>query len=304
VKTPLAIFAYRRREHLARCLAAVERCAGLDACAVTIFCDGPRAEAEQAGIEEVRQLARTWARDHAADVREAPRNLGLARSIVSGVTELCTAHGRAIVLEDDLEPAPEFLRYMLAALHRYEPEPSVMQVAGYRLPFQWEGKTDALFLPCTTTWGWATWQRAWERFRWKPEDAGTLDDPAVAAAFDLGGAYPYSQMLRNRLAGRNDSWGILWWWAVFRAGGLVLYPRESLVTVGGVDGTGTHCGADDLLTAQMPGAFPHSGARLPGTMTVDPAALAALRSVLRKLSAARHTSQPWWRRVFAPLSAR
>ncbi len=58
--------------------------------------------------------------------------------------------------------------------------------------------------------------------------------------FDLDDSYPYYTMLRQKLAGEVDSWGILWWYAVFNAGGLVLHPRRSLVWVGGFDGTGTH----------------------------------------------------------------
>ena len=39
-------------------------------------------------------------------------NMGLARSIVQGVTETLRTHDRVIVLEDDLELSPHFLRYM------------------------------------------------------------------------------------------------------------------------------------------------------------------------------------------------
>ncbi len=49
-------------------------------------------------------------------------------------------------------------------------------------------------------------------------------------------------MLRQKLAGAVDSWGILWWYAIFNVGGLVLHPRRSLVWVGGFDGSGTHWG--------------------------------------------------------------
>jgi hypothetical protein len=298
MKTPIAVFACQRPGHLWRCLTALARCARLEECAVTIFCDSPRSDSMRDAAEATRKTARDWAGKHGAEVREASENRGLARSIVGGVTELSAAHGRVIVLEDDLEPAPDFLHYMLTALDRWSAEPQVMQVAGFRLPFQWTGDADAFFLPCTTTWGWATWQRAWQHFRWEPADAAALDDPAVAEAFDLGSAYPYSQMLRGRIAGRNDSWGILWWWSVFRAGGQVLYPRESLLAVGGFDGTGTHCDTDDvLLTNQTPGKFPQAGARMPSAPIADPEALRALSKYLRG-------TQPWWRRILALLSAR
>lgn len=292
MKTPVAVFAYRRPEHLARCLAALERCARLDECEVTIFCDGPRSEAEREGVEAVRTVAHAWRAAHPVTVREAAQNLGLARSVVSGVSELCGAHGRVVVIEDDLEVAPDFLAWMLAALERYEDEPRVMQVSGYRLPFAGQGKGDAFFLPCTTTWGWATWSRAWAQFRWQPEGIAALEDPAVAEAFDLGGAYPYAQMLQQRLAGGNDSWGILWWWVVFRAQGAVLYPQESLVTVGGFDGSGTHCGTGaGFVRDQVAGSFSEAAFRWPEAVHIDEEALSALRAWLRE------RTEPWWKRA-------
>ena len=300
MKTPLAIFAYRRPAHLERTLAALVLCARLDECAATIFCDGPRDDAARNDVEAVRKVARTWAQKHGAEVREAAENLGLARSIVGGVTELCAAHGRVIVLEDDLVPAPDFLAFMLTALDRYADAAEVWQIGGFRLPFAWSGNADALFLPCTTTWGWATWQRAWQHFQWTPPDLAQLDDEAVSRAFDLDGAYAYSQMLRERLAGRNDSWGILWWWTVFRAAGLVLYPRESLLTVGGFDGSGTHCGGDGALVRdQAPGTFPHHAARFPDQAKVDIAALSALREHLRGAVRPARPKKSWWQRALS-----
>jgi hypothetical protein len=68
----------------------------------------------------------------------------------------------------------------------------------------------------------------------------------MRAEFDLDNSYPYYEMLKQRFSGKNDSWAILWWYAVFKAGGLVLYPKRSLVWVGGFDGSGTHCGTSEL----------------------------------------------------------
>ncbi len=49
------------------------------------------------------------------------------------------------------------------------------------------------------------------------------------------------------MSGRNDSWGILWWYAVSRQKRLVVYPSQSLVWNGGFDGSGIHCGNGDFL---------------------------------------------------------
>jgi hypothetical protein len=242
-KTPVALFTYNRPDHTGRLLDSLSRCHRLDEIQLTIYCDGAKSEADRASVEASRTLVQSRAALFKAELVERPEHLGLAKSIVAGVSDLCRAYGRVIVVEDDLVLSPDFIDYMLQALDRYQDAPQVYQVSGFMFPIDLPATTDAIFLPLTTTWGWATWARAWQRFEWQPTGIlDALDDPAVQRQFDLKGTYPYTAMLRDRLAGRNDSWGILWWWTVFQKRGIVLYPKESLVVNEGFDGSGVHCG--------------------------------------------------------------
>jgi hypothetical protein len=102
-------------------------------------------------------------------------------------------------------------------------------------------KEDACFLSLTTTWGWATWRRAWDTFDPNLSKLGLLErDSDLRHRFDLNGSYPYFEMVRQQQQGIVDSWGIRWYMTVFFRGGLVLYPGRSLVTNIGGDGSGTH----------------------------------------------------------------
>lgn len=242
LKTPIALFIYKRAAHTRLVLESLSRCRRLDECALKIYCDGPKRPEDAAAVAAAREIAREWAARLGAEVIEREANLGLARSVFSGVSELCESHGRVIVIEDDFALSPAFLDYMLSALDAYAGEPTVYQISGYMYPIRHAPQPDAFFLPLTTTWGWATWSRAWRIFEWQPGDAEALQDAEVVRRFNLNNAYPYAEMLRRRLNGENDSWGILFWWAVFRANGLVLHPRKSLVWNGGFDESGTHCG--------------------------------------------------------------
>ena len=242
-KTPIALFTYNRPVHTQQALDALSRCACLGECDLHIYCDGPKSPEGTAAVEASRQVVRQWASQSKVTVIERPRNLGLARSIVSGVTELCQRYGWVIVLEDDFVVSPDFVDYMLQALDRYQDEPEVYQISGYMFAVEHPPQPDAFFLPLTTTRGWATWDRAWRIFDWSATGSREqLADPQTRRHFDLDDSYPYSAMLKRQLAGQLDSWGILWWWAVFKVNGLVLHPRQSLVWVGGFDDSGTHCG--------------------------------------------------------------
>jgi hypothetical protein len=137
---------------------------------------------------------------------------------------------------------PYFLTFMNRALERYESETDVYQVSGYMVDVPELADTrSALFLPFTVSWGWATWKRAWDRF--DPLAAGweTLrTDKDLRRRFNLDGAYDYATMLERQMAGQLDSWAIRWYWSVFKAQGLVLFPPVSLVRNRGFDGSGTH----------------------------------------------------------------
>jgi GT2 family glycosyltransferase len=287
LKTPVAVFAFNRPRHVSVALETLSRCARLGECEVHVFCDGPRRAAEEDAVAQTRRVVRAWARGAGARVVEREANLGLARSIVGGVDALCQEHGRVIVVEDDLALRPDFLDYLLQGLERYADWSRVYQLSAYMFPVEHPPAPDAFFLPLTTTWGWATWERAWRAFDWGAEGArDLLGDPARRRAFDLDGSYPYARMLEQRIAGMNDSWGILWWLAVHRAGGLVLHPRRSLVRVGGFDGTGTHCRAARGRPGPDAGpvALPALGERIafPEACEVDERAFTRVKRHLRR----------------------
>jgi hypothetical protein len=48
-------------------------------------------------------------------------------------------------------------------------------------------------------------------------------------------------MLVNQQSGKTESWAIRWYLSVFFRGGLVLYPKKTLVENIGFDGSGQNC---------------------------------------------------------------
>lgn len=242
---PIALFAYNRPAHTARAIASLKACPEAAASALFVFCDGPRKPEAAAAVAETRAVVRQATSSGFGDVTiiEQPVNRGLANSIIAGVTDLCRRFGRVIVVEDDLILSPFFLRFMNEALDRYEDDDRVMQVAGYMFDAELNGlEEDALFLPFVTSWGWATWDRAWRYF---DPDMTAYDKIANSAplrrAFDLNGNYPYFAMLTRQRMGQIDSWAIRWYLSTFIRNGLALYPRRSLVANAGMDGSGMHC---------------------------------------------------------------
>lgn len=286
-RVPLALFTYNRPLHTRRALNALRRNARFGDVRIIIYSDAPKRPEHAEAVEATRRIITEWAAEHGADVVTRRQNLGLARSIAGSVDELTRACDRVIVLEDDLVAGPDFLRFMLEGLERYADTASVAQIAGCLLTGSADVPGDAFFMPLTTTWGWATWTRAWRLFDWSTD--GLLDalaaDAAFRSRFNLDGAADYQSMLSDRIAGKNDSWGILWWYAVARANAQVLYPRTSLVWNGGFDNSGVHCAGDLPFQPEAPPQFrtPNLPAelRMPDRAEPDMAAFADVRSLLR-----------------------
>ncbi len=278
---PIGLFVFRRPDHTRRTIESLLANPEASRSEVVVFADGPRSEREVELVENTRAVVRASGIPNLRLVARE-RNLGLARSVIAGVTELCEAQGRAIVLEDDLVLAPTFLRFMNDALERSRDDERVDSLSGYMFPVSCGTNRDSLFLPFPSSWGWATWARAWSRLA--PADvlyARLRESRALRRKFDVDGSYPFTGMLEDLLAGKVDSWAIRWRATVFLRGGLTLYPARSLVTNVGFDGSGVHCGTG------VPGIGGGRAADVfidtyPATHDIDETAYQNIRRLLRR----------------------
>ena len=246
---PIALFAFRRPDHLARTLAALAANSGAGGHDLRAFVDGPRHAGDAPGLAAVRRVLDDWAgrgafRSLTVDAQEG--NLGLRRSIIRGVGQVVAESGEVIVIEDDLLTSPDFLRFCRDGLACYRDDPRVASIHGYQYPVRGV-LPDTFFLRGADCWGWATWRRAWAAY---DDDAAGLLHRLEASgqrwAFDQDGWRQLSRMLADAAVGRVDSWAIRWHASAYLADLVTLYPGQSLVQNIGLDASGTHCaGMDD-----------------------------------------------------------
>ncbi|GAX36706.1 sugar transferase [Nodularia sp. NIES-3585] len=239
--SPIALFVYKRPEHTRRTIENLMQCPEFANSPLYIFCDGAKTDKDKEKVMQVREVVRSLVGTK-AEIIASTTNRGLANSIISGVTSLCDKYQRVIVVEDDLVVAPQFLGFLNAALEKYQDEPSVMQVSGHMFPVpEFANRSEAIFLPFTTSWGWATWKRAWDYFDAEASGWEVLQtDKQMQNRFNLDGCFDYFKMLKQQISGDIDSWAIRWYWSVFDNNGCVVYPPKSYVHNIGFDGSGTH----------------------------------------------------------------
>jgi hypothetical protein len=288
----LAVFAYRRPDHLRATLQSLKANAEAGHTHLVIFSDGPKDDAHSSAVAAVRELISQIEGFATVESVLREQNLGLARSIVEGVARVLGAHQRVIVIEDDLVVSPFFLRYMNEALDRYANEPRVASIHGYCYP---TGETlpETFFLRGADCWGWATWRRAWAHFN--PDGAALLQalrERGLERRFDLDGAYPYTRMLEDQIAGRNDSWAVRWHASCFLDDMLTLFPGRSLVHNIGNDASGTHSGATAAF-AQTVASEPVQV--LPQALEECAAARAAFARYLSRERSLWGRMRGWWR---------
>lgn len=248
---PVVLFAYRRPDHTQRVVDALLANPEAQDTDLIVFVDGPKTPAEEQSIAEVIAIFTSLTGFASIDVQISPVNQGLARSVIQGVTSVLEQHDRIIVLEDDILVSPSFLEYMNTALNLYESEETVASIHGYIYPIERE-LPPTFFIRGADCWGWATWRRAWEQFNPDGRDLlKQLEDSSQTRDFDFNGSAPYTDMLRNQIAGKNDSWAIRWYASAFLANMLTLYPGKSLVRNIGIDGSGTHSGNSTELESHV-----------------------------------------------------
>jgi len=243
--SPIVLFVYKRPDLTLKTLSALQNNDLAPSSKLFIFADGPKTNSSENDLKDIERTRRiikerTWCKESV--IIENDHNLGLAKSVISGVTEVLRDFDRIIVLEDDLVTAKGFLRYMNTGLDRYSDENRVMQLSGYNFPFKAKARGRSYFMPFTASWGWGTWKRAWDSFDEMATGYEELkSDSLLRDRFNLEGSYPYSDMMYNQMEKKIiDSWAVRWWWSVFKQNGLVLYPDVTLIQNIGFGEGATH----------------------------------------------------------------
>ena len=238
---PVILFAYARPDHLKRTLECLRE---NNIPLLYAFSDGPKAPVMAGRVNEVRQILRAidWCEVHLVERTE---NLGLGKSILTGVTEVFQKHKAIIVFEDDLICVPGTYAYLCAALDQYQDDARVMSVTGWTHPLvtpsdvtdkpYFDGRAECLV--------WGTWSRVWEGMQ---EDAKKLMQRCKAEGIDV---YRYGADLpaMAEVGLQKNIWAVrfLYWHILNR--GLCLRPPWSMVEHIGFDAEATNAKTESWI---------------------------------------------------------
>ncbi len=242
---PVALFVYKRLEHLQKVVFSLQKNELSSNSDLIIFSDGSKNNEDASRVLAVREYLKSISGFKSIGIIERESNIGLANSIIQGVSEVLNSYDRVIVMEDDLVVSPFFLNFMNDSLTLYENEEKVGSIHGYVYPIK-QLLPETFFIKGADCWGWGTWKRAWQHFESDGEKLlKGIKERKAEKEFDLDNSYPYLRMLKDQIKGKNDSWAIRWHASLFLKEILTLYPGKSFVQNIGLDDSGTHTKTTD-----------------------------------------------------------
>ncbi|GAB3242003.1 hemolytic protein HlpA [Hymenobacter seoulensis] len=176
-------------------------------------------------------------------------NLNCGRGPVTALNWFFTHESEGIILEDDCVPSASFFPFCAELLARYRHDARVMHIGGNNFGSEARRPQTAdapsyHFSTQRTSWGWATWRRAWALY-----DYHLTDFHAVAASGALNSAFSGRLEKRYRLGKMAgvlalpqppDVWDYQWEYTIARHQGLYIVPAVNLVGNIGFGGDSTH----------------------------------------------------------------
>lgn len=244
---PVVVFSYKRADKLEKCLSALEKDPIAKETDLYLFADGSNGTEDSEKVKEVRCFIHNYLKNsgfHKVILTEQTKNLGLANSIIKGVTRVINEHQKVIVVEDDLIVKNDFLSYMNSALDYYEGMKEYGSISAYTYPIPELEKydKDIYVTHKGECWGWGTWYDRWNEVDWTVSDFDLYrKDRKKRKAFDAV-EKGLDRMLVLQQTGKIDSWAVRWCYHLFTHQLLTVYPRISRAQNIGFDGSGTNCG--------------------------------------------------------------
>jgi hypothetical protein len=231
---PVVLFAYSRPDHLARTLESLR---SNEVPLIYAFSDGPKTPKQASNVATVREILHNidWCD---IDLCFRDQNLGLGKSIRTGVSAVLKKHDSVIVFEDDIVCVPGTYRYMCEALKEYCDNLAVMSVTGWTHPRVTppDVTNQPYFDGRAECWVWGAWAHSWQgmednakEIRLKCEQQG-ID--VTRYGDDL------AEMAEHEL--EKNIWAVRFLYLHMLRNGLCLRPPRSMVNHVGVDASATN----------------------------------------------------------------
>lgn len=250
---PVAFIIFNRPDVTARVFEAVRAARPKE---LLVIADGPRAnrpgEAERCAAARAVIDAVDWPCRVGRNFSDV--NLGCGPRVSSGLSWVFETVERAIVLEDDCLPLPQFFEFCGTMLDRYATDDSVMHIAGTNLQPKESWVNGHYLSRIPWIWGWASWRRAWKKYDFRMSGLGSYmrSGEFRERCADADEIFYWKYIWKAVASGKINTWDYQWMYSIFRNKAFAATAGKNLVANIGFGPGSTHTLDENHPSANLP----------------------------------------------------
>ena len=164
----IALFVYNRPEHTKITIQNLIKNLRSKEYELYVFSDAPRNNHEKLKVQTIRKNIKKIKHFKKLKLIQRQKNMGLYKSIKSGLDYLFAKYEKVIVLEDDIQTNKHFLNYMTKGLEFFNDRKYVGSISGYSFTDKFpKNHKESFYLGYRhSSWGWGTWRKIWKEINW------------------------------------------------------------------------------------------------------------------------------------------
>jgi len=246
--SPIVLFVYNRPSHTQQTIESLSKNLLASDSILYIYSDASKNEHDSIKVDQVRDYIRSISKALFKDIViiEKTTNEGLASSIIGGVSDIVSKHGKVIVLEDDIVTGRSFLKFMNSALDFYQNKKRIWHISGWNYPIETDNISDVFIWRGMECWGWATWSDRWQYFKKDVEHTVSKFNKDDISALNLDNSRNVWRQVTDNRSGKINTWAIFWYITIYENNGMSANISRSLSQNIGMDGTGDNCDDNDI----------------------------------------------------------
>lgn len=246
---PVVLFTYNRLSHVKKTIESLEKNDLAPKTELYIFSDGYKGEKDRKDVLEIRSFLNEISNRTSfkkVKIFFNKENKGLAKNIISGVSDIIKEYSKVIVIEDDVLTSEDFLSFMNDALNFYRSDRKVWSIGGYTHPMNWKKDySKDIYAVCRcSSYCWATWKDRWDKIDWEIKDYKRFKYNFFKRRRFNQCGNDMSAMLDAQMKGKINSWAIRFDYNMWKNNMINVLPVKSKANNIGHDGSGTHANID------------------------------------------------------------